>query len=47
MDLINDYRTRPAPMSTQTYFEERRQLAIRAKMLLEIAEKLRKNYESV
>lgn len=40
LDLINEYRTRPTPISTKVYFEERTNLGGRAKKLIEIAEKL-------
>lgn len=40
MSLINAFRTRPVPMSTKTYFEERQKLGDRAKQLLELGSKL-------
>ena len=36
LDLINSFRTRPQPMSTKTYFEERQKLGERAKQLIEV-----------
>jgi len=42
MDLINEYRTRPKPMKTATYFEEKRKLGERAKSLVEVGEQLKK-----
>lgn len=40
LDLINEFRTRPEPMTAKTYFEERALLGGRTKTLLEIANKL-------
>lgn len=40
LDLINEFRTRPEPMTTKVYFDERTALGGRTKTLLEIANKL-------
>lgn len=40
LDLINEFRTRPTPMTTKQYFDERASLGSRTKTLLEIANKL-------
>jgi LMBR1 domain-containing protein 1 len=40
LDLLNEFRTRPEPMTTKTYFDERALLGGRTKTLLEIANKL-------
>jgi LMBR1 domain-containing protein 1 len=40
LDLFNEFRTRPEPMTTKTYFDERALLGSRTKTLLEIANKL-------
>jgi len=40
LDLINAYRTRPTPMSTTQYFEEKRKLGERTAMLIKVGEKL-------
>jgi len=40
MDLINDFRTRPAPMTTKTWYEEKQKIGERAIQLIEIGEKL-------
>lgn len=40
LDLFNEFRTRPEPMTTKTYFDERALLGGRTKTLLEIANKL-------
>jgi len=45
MDLINDFRTRPTPISTKTYFEERQNLGKRAQFLIGIGEKLQEQQE--
>lgn len=43
MDLINDFRTRPTPISTKKYFEERSNLGRRAQQLLELGKQLQRN----
>ncbi len=45
MDLINSYRTRPTPMSTKVYFEQRQLLGQRVKALLELAEQMQNELE--
>lgn len=40
MDLIQEYTTRPTPMTTKTYFDERGMLGQRAKQLINIAQQL-------
>jgi LMBR1 domain-containing protein 1 len=41
MDLLAEYKTRPKPMSTKQYFEERNILGERASKLLKVAERIR------
>jgi len=45
MDLINDFRTRPTPISTKVYFEERQNLGKRAQILIQIGERLQEQQE--
>lgn len=45
IDLINEFRTRPTPISTKAYFEERASMGSRAKQLLNIAEKLQQSMD--
>ena len=40
VELIQEFTTRPEPMTTKTYFSERASLGARAKTLIEIAQKL-------
>ena len=40
LDLINAWRTRPTPMSTKTYFEERQKLGERAKQMIELGKRM-------
>jgi len=42
MDLINEFRTRPKPMKTAVYFEQKRALGERAKSLVELGDSLKK-----
>jgi len=41
VDLINEFRTRPTPMKTAQYFEEKKKLGERAAMLIELGEKIK------
>jgi len=45
LDLINEYRTRPTPISTKTYFEQRNELGKRVKTLIEQGEKMQQSHE--
>lgn len=45
MDLINEYRTRPLPMKTADWIEERRKLGERASLLLDVGEKMKDLHE--
>ena len=45
LDLINSFRTRPQPMSTKTYFEERQKLGERAKQLIEMGKRLQEQQD--
>lgn len=45
MDLINDFRYRPVPISTKQYYEERTTLGRRAAQLLELGEKLQRQID--
>eukprot|EP01006_Ploeotia_vitrea_P022926 TRINITY_DN55354_c0_g1_i2.p1 TRINITY_DN55354_c0_g1~~TRINITY_DN55354_c0_g1_i2.p1 ORF type:complete len:395 (-),score=166.08 TRINITY_DN55354_c0_g1_i2:455-1639(-) len=42
LDLINEWRTRPEPMTTQEYYTQRNQLGKRAKRLMEIGKQIEK-----
>jgi len=46
LELIQEFTTRPEPMTTKTYFSERASLGARSKNLLEIAKKLSLQMES-
>ena len=45
LDLINAFRTRPTPMSTKTYFEERQKLGERAKQMIELGKRLQEQQD--
>lgn len=45
LDLINAYRTRPTPISTKAYFEQRTVLGQRCKALLELGEKMQSEFD--
>jgi len=45
MDLINEFRTRPKPIKTSVYFEQRRNLGERAKSLIEIGDLIKKKIQ--
>jgi len=47
MDLINEFRTRPTPMKTATYFEQRATLGQRAKSLVEVGETMKRKSKEV
>lgn len=45
LDLVNEYRTRPAPMGRAQYEQEKKQLGERTAMLIEIGKKIQKDQQ--
>jgi LMBR1 domain-containing protein 1 len=45
LDLINAWRTRPTPISTKSYFEQRAALGTRCKQLLELGEGMQSQFD--
>lgn len=45
LDLINEWRTRPAPLKYQDYYDQKQALGQRAKKLIEVGDKLMKDLD--